>query len=89
LDKNDDFAPITNTINNLLMKNILILTAVLLLVSCDQLIPIQKNGYGFTVGDPSGKLHIEAFFDFQCTSPLIQALIPRILIPSYAPSCSK
>ncbi len=49
------------------MKNIVILAAILLLASCDQLIPIQKNGYGFTIGDPNGKLQIEAFFDFQCT----------------------
>jgi hypothetical protein len=53
------------------MKTTLILAAIVLLVACDQLIPIQKNGYGFTVGDPHGRLQIEAFFDFQCTSFLM------------------
>lgn len=48
------------------MKTTLILAVVLFLVACDQLIPIQKGGYGFTVGDSYGKLQIEAFFDFQC-----------------------
>jgi hypothetical protein len=52
------------------MRNIVILATILLLASCDQLVPIQKNGYGFTVGDPNGKLQIEAFFDFQCTLPM-------------------
>jgi hypothetical protein len=55
-----------NIVNNLLMKTQLILALLSILIACDQLVPIQKNGYGFTVGDPNGKLQIEAFFDFQC-----------------------
>lgn len=48
------------------MKISIVLALVVVLVTCDQLVPIQKNGYGFTVGDQYGKLQIEAFFDFQC-----------------------
>ena len=33
------------------MKFVLILAAILLLAHCDQLIPIPKGGYGFSVGD--------------------------------------
>ncbi len=49
------------------MKISIVLLLLVALVTCDQLVPIQKNGYGFTIGDQNGKLQIEAFFDFQCT----------------------
>jgi hypothetical protein len=55
--KNGFLIGISNIIN-LLMKAGLLLALILILVSCDQLVPIQKNGYGFTIGDPYGKLHI-------------------------------
>lgn len=55
--KNDILIVISNIIN-LLMKAGLLLALIIILASCDQLIPIQKNGYGFTIGDPYGKLHI-------------------------------
>lgn len=43
----------------------------LCLVLSSQDVPIQKNYYGFSVGDPYGTLHIEFFLDFQCNySPL-------------------
>ena len=48
------------------MKAILTLLAVLLFVGCDQLIPIPKTPYGFSIGDPYGTLHIQAFVDFLC-----------------------
>ena len=66
------------------MKNLIILATLLLLTTCDQLIPIQKGGYGFTVGDPNGKLQIEAFFDFQCIHHLIKVATPKILIQFFA-----
>ena len=39
---------------------------VLAFVSCEQLIPIPKTPYGFSIGDPYGTLHIQAFYDLQC-----------------------
>jgi len=53
------------------MKAILLLAAVLVFVSSDQLITIPKTPYGFTIGDPYGTLHIQAFFDLQCIFTLI------------------
>jgi len=32
--------------------------ALVILVSCDQLVPISKTGYGFSVGDTEPKLQI-------------------------------
>ena len=54
----NDFLISFSYIINLLMKAGLLLAIILILASCDQLVPIQKNGYGFTIGDPYGKLHI-------------------------------
>ena len=51
---------------NLLMKAIILLATLLAFVSCDQLITIPKTPYGFTIGDPYGTLHIQAFLDLQC-----------------------
>jgi hypothetical protein len=53
------------------MKAVLLLATVLIFVSCDQLITIPKTPYGFTIGDPYGTLHIQAFFDLQCFITLI------------------
>ncbi len=41
----------------------------LYLAFSSQDVTIQKNYYGFTVGDPYGTLHIQFFLDFQCNSP--------------------
>jgi|LakMenEpi03Aug12_release.lakeMendotaPanAssembly.Ray.scaffolds.fasta_scaffold1502837_1 hypothetical protein len=41
-----------------LMRIGLLLALIFILTTCDQLVPIQKNGYGFTIGDPNGKLQI-------------------------------
>lgn len=40
------------------MKTLILIATILVLSSCDQLVPIFKNGYGYSVGDPYGKLHI-------------------------------
>lgn len=40
------------------MKISLAIALFIVLAACDQLVPIQKNGYGFTVGDQYGKLQI-------------------------------
>lgn len=75
-------------IKNLLMKAIFLLMVVLAFVSCDQLIPIPKTPYGFSIGDPYGTLHIQAFFDFQCYIWHIQALIPKVLITCWKMWCA-
>lgn len=62
------------------MRSAYFLLLLVALATADQLIPIQKSGYGFTVGDSTGKLHIEAFFDFQCKNFVIKAAIQRTLI---------
>jgi hypothetical protein len=51
--------------------------AIVLMVSCDQLVPIYKNGYGFSLGDTQPKLQIEFFLDFQCGFPSMQVPTPR------------
>jgi hypothetical protein len=35
-----------------------ILLAIVFLVACDQLVPLSKEGYGYSVGDPQGILQI-------------------------------
>lgn len=55
----------------------LCILAMVVLVSCDQLVPIYKNGYGFSIGDTQPKLHIEFFLDFQCEFAAMQVLTPR------------
>jgi hypothetical protein len=35
-----------------------ILLAIVLIAACDQLVPLSKDGYGYSVGDPQGKLQI-------------------------------
>lgn len=61
------------------MKAIIGILSILVLVACDQLIPIPKTPYGFSIGDPNGSLHIEAVLDFQCMLYLSKVLIQRIL----------
>ena len=46
---------------------IIYLLAILVVALAEQELPVQKGGYGFSVGDPYGTLHIEFFLDFQCT----------------------
>lgn len=38
-----------------------------LTAQASQDVPVQPRGYGFSIGDPYGTLHIEFFLDFQCT----------------------
>ena len=42
-----------------------------------QYVSIPKTPYGLTVGDPEGRLHIQAFYDLLCIPPIIQASTPR------------
>jgi hypothetical protein len=65
---------------NLLMKTLIGVLSILVLIACDQLIPIPKTPYGFSIGDPEGLLHIEAVLDFQCICTIIQVLIQKNLI---------
>ena len=64
------------------MKAIIGILAILALVACDQLIPIPKTPYGFSIGDPNGLLHIEAALDFQCMLFMTKVLILRDLTTS-------
>ena len=54
---------------------IIYLLAILTVALAEQELPVQKGGYGFSVGDPYGTLHIEFFLDFQCTQISTQAPI--------------
>jgi hypothetical protein len=56
---------------------IAVLFLLLALGLADQFVPIPKTPYGFSMGDPQGELHIEAFLDFQCTLPPMQAPTPN------------
>jgi hypothetical protein len=52
----------------MLIKYPLIVLALLItLTHSSQDVPIQAGGYGFSVGDNLGTLHIQFFIDFQCT----------------------
>lgn len=50
------------------MKAIIIFVAVLALAYADQYVPIPSKPYGFSLGDPDGTFHVQAFLDLQCTS---------------------
>jgi hypothetical protein len=49
----------------------ILVVAIVTLANCSQDVPIQAKGYGFSVGDPYGTLHIEFFMDFQCNNQII------------------
>ena len=49
------------------MKAIIIVLAILALAYADQYVPIPSKPYGFSLGDPDGTFHIQAFLDLQCT----------------------
>ena len=51
---------------NLFMKIALIVVTLVALTAADQFVPISKVPYGFTIGDPEGTLHIQAFYDLLC-----------------------
>lgn len=48
------------------MKIALLLLSLIAFALADQFVPISKVPYGFTIGDPEGELHIQAFYDLQC-----------------------
>ena len=64
------------------MKIATILLCLVALTMADQFVPISKVPYGFTIGDPQGTLHIEAFYDIQCIRSTIQAPTPKLLTTS-------
>lgn len=64
------------------MKIVVVLVVLLGLAMADQFVPISKVPYGFTIGDPEGTLHIEAFYDFLCMSTDMQVLTPKNLTQS-------
>jgi hypothetical protein len=52
--------------NTMEIKYPILLIALLAITQCSQDVAIQSQGYGFSVGDPYGTLHIQFFLDFQC-----------------------
>jgi hypothetical protein len=48
------------------MKSIVGIFILISIVFSTQYIPIPRSDYGLTVGDPAGKLHIQAFYDLLC-----------------------
>lgn len=50
------------------MRLLILVLGLLAFAAADQFVPIPKVPYGFTIGDPEGTLHIEAFYDFLCNA---------------------